>query len=306
MNLQRVRVPGAGNGLGASGRRIACTVVSMAIVPLLVGCAESGTPTTDLEVADGGGGSDDTRSMPPTSGSPNGAFTQGTEDAPAGDVGGGEAPTNEVPEGAPEPEGEANDEAEMDGVAGTRGDAETRDDTETRDDIETKDDTGDERVADVTASPEVGSGVEVPASGSPDSPSESGPAATPPDPLSLANADVLPAVQPVTGTDVKLDGVLLELIRARRTGGEAAVRAYAQQHQPGLSVERLRVEIVCDSPDAAAVVREQVAAAGGTVTTSFENYVWAELPLDEVEALVVSEAVWTIGVTQSLVQPGAR
>ena len=159
---------------------------------------------------------------------------------------------------------------------------------------------------DVTTPPEVGSGTGVPAPGSPDAPNEPEPADAPPEPISLVGADVLPAVRPVSGTDVKLDGVLLELMRARRTGGEAGVLAYVEQHQPGLSVNRLRVEIVCGSSDAAAAVREQVAAAGGTVTMSFENYVWAEIPLDEVEALAVTEAVWTIGVTQSLMQPGVR
>ena len=49
-----------------------------------------------------------------------------------------------------------------------------------------------------------------------------------------------------------------------------------------------------------------MAAAGGTVTTGFENYLWAELPLDGVEALAATEAIWTVAVSQAVVRPGAR
>ena len=300
MDLQRVRVPGAGNGRVAFCWWLACAVVSMAICPLLVGCAESGTPTAGLEVVDGTAGRVDSRSGPATTESLNGAPEQGTEGASADDTGGGDAPTNGAQDGASRPEVETDDEAGMNEAA------EVNEAAEAKDDAEARDDTGEEKAVDVTLSPEAGSGAEVPAPGSPDAPNEPDPAEAPPEPVSLVEADVLPAVQPVTGTDVKLDGVLLELVRALRTGGEAGLLAYAAQHQPGLSVDRLRVEIVCDSSDAAAAVREQVTAAGGTVTTSFENYVWAEIPLDKVEGLAVSEAVWTIGVTQSLMQPGVR
>ena len=288
MDLQRVRVPGAGNSRAALCWSLACAVVSMAIGPLLVGCAEPATPTAGLEVADGSAGSVDTRSAPATTGSPNGAPEQGTQDASADDVGGVVVSTDGAQNAASKPE------------------VETSEDAEVNEDAEARDDTGEERAVDVTASPEAGNGAEVPGPASPDAPNEPDPAEAPPEPVSLVEADVLPAVQPVTGTDVKLDGVLLELVRARRTGGEAGVLAYVEQHQPGLSVDRLRVEIVCDSSDAAATVREQVAAAGGTVTTSFENYVWAEVELEDVEALALTEAVWTIGVTQSLMQPGVR
>ena len=135
----------------------------------------------------------------------------------------------------------------------------------------------------------------------PDSPSDEAP-----EPDLMAGPIVLPPGQPVTGTDVKLDGVLLELVRARRRGGEAGVLAYAEQHRPGLSVDRLQVEVVCTSAETGMWVREQIAAAGGTVTASLENYIWADLSLDGVETLVAAEAVWTIAVSQVVVEPVAR
>ena len=125
-------------------------------------------------------------------------------------------------------------------------------------------------------------------------------------PVSLVGEEVLPVAQPVTGTEVKLDGVLLELVRARRADGAAGVLAYVERYQPGLSVDSLRVHIVCESADEASAVRDQVAGVGGTVTASFANYVWAEVPLDEIEALAATEAVWTIGVSKPLVQPSVR
>ena len=151
-------------------------------------------------------------------------------------------------------------------------------------------------------------GTEAPSPGAspPDSEADAPVAADAPQPVALVGGDMLPAAQPVTGTDVKVDGVLLELLRARRAGGEAGLRAYVAQYRPSLSVDRLRVEIVCASVEAVALVREQVAAADGTVTTSFDSYVWAEVSLDGVEALAGTEAVWTIAVTQAVVRPGGR
>lgn len=120
------------------------------------------------------------------------------------------------------------------------------------------------------------------------------------EPVPLPDDGLLPVADPVTGADVKLDGVLLELVRARRSGGDAAVLAYIEQHRPGLSVERLQVEIICESVDTAEAVRNQVTGAGGTVTSSFENRVWAEIALEDVEALAVTEAVWTVSMSQAL------
>ena len=127
-----------------------------------------------------------------------------------------------------------------------------------------------------------------------------------PEPVSPAVRDLLPAAQPVTGVDMKLDGVLLELVRARREGGETGLLAYMERHRQGLSPERLPVQIVCESIGAVAAVREQVAAEGGTVTTSFENHLWAELPLDGIEALAATEAIWTVAVSQAVVRPFGR
>ncbi len=39
------------------------------------------------------------------------------------------------------------------------------------------------------------------------------------------------------------------------------------------------VGIVCESPDHVAAVQEQVVAVGGAVTASFEDHLWAEVPL---------------------------
>lgn len=122
----------------------------------------------------------------------------------------------------------------------------------------------------------------------------------------LGAGDLLPAAQPVGAVEAKLDGVLLELVRARRTDGEAGVRAYVERHQPGLSADRLPVEIVCESPEDAAAVRELVVTAGGAVTTSFDNHIWAAVPLTSVETLAEVAAVWTIALDQALFVPQGR
>ena len=118
--------------------------------------------------------------------------------------------------------------------------------------------------------------------------------------------DLLPAAQPVSAVEAKLDGVLLELVRARRADGEAGVRAYVELRKPELSPDRLRVEIVCESPEDAAAVRELVETAGGAVTTSFDNHLWAEVALASVETLAEAAAVWTIALDRALFAPQGR
>ena len=261
-------------------RWLAWAGLPMMVGTLLVACAERPGPRGGGEVTDSRSASVDGQSAAQAIG-----VTQGV-DSSAGQIGDEDAPTTNAAR---------NTEMEVNGVveegAGI-GDA-----------------AGGERAIEVTLFPEAGGddATAGPTPAPPEPPSDAPGTEVPPaDAVPLPGGDALPVAQPVTGADVKLDGVLLELVRARRTGGEAGVLAYVERYQPGLSVDRLRVQIVCESADQAASVREQVEGAGGTVTTNFANYIWAEVSLDEIETLAVTEAVWTIGVSQALVQPGVR
>ena len=53
-------------------------------------------------------------------------------------------------------------------------------------------------------------------------------------------------------------------------------------------------------------VEEQVAAAGEEVSTTFENTVWAVVPLTGSEVLAGADAVWTPAMDEAVVQPGKR
>ena len=272
-----------------SCRWLAWAGVPMMVGTLLFACAQRPGSRGGGEVTDSRSTAVDGQSAPQAIG-----VTQGV-DSSASQIGDEDAPTTNAARNA---------ELEVTGVveegAGIAGDA------------------GGERAIEVTPVPEAGGDATAGLTPAPPEPPSAAPgtaelpsaapgtAEPPADPVPLPGGDVLPVAGPVAGADVKLDGVLLELVRARRTGGEVGVLAYVERHQPGLSVDRLRVQIVCESTDKAASVREQVAGAGGTVTTSFANYIWAEVSLDEIETLAATEAVWTIGVSQALVQPGVR
>ena len=260
-------------------RWLAWAGLPMMVGTLLVACAERPGPRGGGEVTDSRSASVDGQSAPQATG-----VTQGV-DSSASQIRDEDAPTTNAAR---------NTEREVNGVV--------------EEGAGIGDDAGGERAIEVTLFPEAGGDATAgPAPAPPEPPSDAPGAEVPPaDSVPLPGGAALPVAQPVTGADVKLDGVLLELVRARRTGGEAGVLAYVERSQPGLSVDRLRVQIVCESADKAASVRELVAGAGGTVTTSFANYIWAEVSLDEIEALAVTEAVWTIGVSQALVQPGVR
>ena len=106
-----------------------------------------------------------------------------------------------------------------------------------------------------------------------------------------------PAADVVTPVEAKLDGALLEMVRGQRDGQDAGALSDGG---------RVAVEIVCESPDHAAAVREQVVAAGGAVTASFEDHLWAEVPLAAVEGLAATPAVWTMALNRAVARPVAR
>lgn len=120
------------------------------------------------------------------------------------------------------------------------------------------------------------------------------------DPFSsvAAAADALPVSAPaadaVTPVEAKLDGALLEMVRGQRDGRDARASSDG---------DRVAVEIVCESPDHVAAVREQVVAAGGAVTASFEDHLWAEVPLAAVEGLAATPAVWTMALNRAVARP---
>ena len=339
MHVKGVHDPEAGGCATTRRGRLAFTGLSMALGTLLVACVETGNPpvagggadarpgTVDVgeSAVDVGESAVDAQTVLDTVAALEAGDPEGTDDPSEDRVGGEDAAGD----------GEANAEATMDDGA-ARPDADETNEGARGDNADEVTRPPDERGA---GSPDAGSPDESEAvapdegdagppdesdAGSPDesdgeSPDEGDAAGEPARPdspsdgsdaedalsdaVSLVGGDVLPPVQPVSGTDAKLDGVLLELLRARRAGGDAGAAAYAAQHQPGLSLDGLRVQIVCESADEASTVREQVAEAGGTVTASFENYLWAEVSLGEIEGLAQAEAVWTLSVSQAVVQP---
>ena len=114
-------------------------------------------------------------------------------------------------------------------------------------------------------------------------------------------ADALPVLPPVadvvTPVEAKLDGALLEMVRGQRDGQDAGASSDGG---------RVAVEIVCESPDHVAAVQEQVVAAGGAVTASFEDHLWAGVPLAAVEGLAATPAVWTMALNRAVARPVAR
>lgn len=106
-----------------------------------------------------------------------------------------------------------------------------------------------------------------------------------------------PAADVVTPVEAKLDGALLEMVRGQRDGQDAGALSDGG---------RVAVEIVCESLDHVAAVREQVVAAGGAVTASFEDHLWAEVPLAAVEGLAATPAVWTMALNRAVARPVVR
>ena len=116
----------------------------------------------------------------------------------------------------------------------------------------------------------------------------------------------VPAAKAPEGVEVKLDGRLIAVVRAYRSGGDIAAKALVRTENVATVDDRLRVGVtVADTKDVAAT-RTRIGELGGEVTVEFGNRVFALLPVAALESLAAEEIVWSIAVPRQIVSPPGR
>ena len=114
---------------------------------------------------------------------------------------------------------------------------------------------------------------------------------------------VVPDAQPAEGVEVKLDGGLIALVRAYRTGGDTAAKALVSSEGFEMTDERLRVGVTVSNEAQVASVRQRIEELGGKVIVGLANQIYAFLPVAAVESLAAEEAVWSMAVPQRIASP---
>jgi hypothetical protein len=112
-----------------------------------------------------------------------------------------------------------------------------------------------------------------------------------------------PQKSATVSTGDKLDGVLLNLVKARKKGGEKSMLTYANSIDLKLENGQIPVTIIGISEEKLASIQKKLAVNGGKEITTFENNLYAVVPVEAIEPLAADDAVWTMSLSRQMFFP---
>lgn len=101
----------------------------------------------------------------------------------------------------------------------------------------------------------------------------------------------------------KLGAHLLALSTTYADAGANAARAYAKTHRLDLRDERVSVHVRGASEQDVKGLEQRILDVGGSVQSTFENSVFATMPVSALAAFASSEAVWRMDAQRSMAAP---
>ena len=96
----------------------------------------------------------------------------------------------------------------------------------------------------------------------------------------------------------KLGVHLLALSTSYTDGGSQAVQTYANSAGLDLTEQRVSVQVLAVSQQDVLLLERRIEEAGGSVQTTFENSIFAMLPVPALGALASGEEVWRMDMQQ--------
>ena len=111
------------------------------------------------------------------------------------------------------------------------------------------------------------------------------------------------ASPPVVPLREKLGAHLLALTTSYADGGFQAVQTYARSAGLNLPEQRVSVQVLAASEQDVAGLEQRIEEVGGSVQSTFENSIFAILPVPELGALASGEAVWRMDMQRTVLVP---
>ena len=111
------------------------------------------------------------------------------------------------------------------------------------------------------------------------------------------------APPPVVPLREKLGAHLLALSASYADGGSQAVQTYARSAGLNLPEQRVAVQVLAASEQDVAGLEQRIEEVGGSVQSTFENSIFATLPVPELGALASGEAVWRMDMQRTVLGP---
>ena len=101
----------------------------------------------------------------------------------------------------------------------------------------------------------------------------------------------------------KLGAHLLALSTSYADGGSQAVRTYARSAGLDLPEQRVSVQVLAASEQDVAGLEQRILEAGGSVQSTFENSIFATLPVPALAAFARREGVWRMDMQRAALAP---
>jgi hypothetical protein len=132
------------------------------------------------------------------------------------------------------------------------------------------------------------------------------PQTDPPKPMNLPTKVDLPPVPEkpkLTPEQAKMDTQLLELVKAHSAGGTAAAGQYAKDHALALDGNRIKLKIILLTAKDRKDIRKQIGVLKGKVATSFQNNLYALIPVESVTKLAEDKRVAQLSLDVTVLKP---
>lgn len=101
----------------------------------------------------------------------------------------------------------------------------------------------------------------------------------------------------------KLGAHLLALSTSYADGGSQAVRTYARAAGLDLPEQRVSVQVLAASEQDVAGLEQRILEVGGSVQSTFENSIFATLPVPALAAFASDEGVWRVDMQRTALAP---
>jgi hypothetical protein len=107
-----------------------------------------------------------------------------------------------------------------------------------------------------------------------------------------------PTPQQVGENEKKLDGTLIEIARANRSGGQASAVKQLTASGAEQRNQKVSVEIIATNNEAVPDLKKHLKDSGAEIVSDLENHIWVYLPLSAIDQFSGMNSVWSMAVAR--------
>jgi hypothetical protein len=107
-----------------------------------------------------------------------------------------------------------------------------------------------------------------------------------------------PTPQQVGENEKKLDGTLIEIARANRSGGQASAVKQLTASGAEQRNQKVSIELIATNNEAVPELKKRLKDSGAEIVSDLENHIWVYLPLSAIDQFSGMSSVWSMAVAR--------